>query len=150
VTGNKPDDPVPLRSLKRSLLGLLVVAAVSGAGAAGYAFGHARPQTPETVTVRATSAPAAYLDDEYTYLGAVRSWPERPKAAAKNPFRGFDQARLVELGRTVCIRAADRDMDFDGMLFVLKLNPHQTYVVITEAIDKLCPSQRKHLKKLRS
>jgi hypothetical protein len=136
--------------LKRSLIGLFVVASVSGAVAAGYALGRSRVDAPETVSVLATTAPAAYLDVEYTYLGALRTWPERPKATTKNPFRGFDERRLIDLGRTVCVRAGDPDMDFDGMLFLLKLSPHQTYVVITEAIDKLCPSQRKQLKKLRS
>ena len=135
----------PLRLLQRSLIGLFVVAAVSGAAAAGYALGRSRAETPAAITT-----PTVYLDAEYTYLGAVRSWPERPHATTKNPFRGFEEARLVALGRTVCIHATDPDLDFNGILRLLKLNAHQTYVVITEAIDKLCPSQRKQLKKLRS
>jgi hypothetical protein len=136
--------------LQRSLIGLFVVAAVSGAAAAGYAYGHSHADREQQIVVRSSSAQPIYLDAEYTYLGALRTWPERPKAKTKNPFRGFDAPKLVEIGRTVCTRAGDPDMDFDGMLFLLKLNPHQTYVAITEAIDKLCPSQRKHLNKLRS
>lgn len=132
----------------RTLVVLFGVAAVGAAAAAGYVAG--RESAAQSPNVPAEKKPAVYLDDGYTYLGAVRSWPAKPKSRSKNPFPNFGDARLVELGRTVCIRAGDPGMDFDGMLFLLKLNPHQTFVVITEAIDKLCPSQRAHLEDLTS
>lgn len=119
------------------MLALVVVA-----GAVGYALGRAGDSDAEAASL--------YLDDEYTFVGAARSWPRSPNASITDPFTGVEDARLVELGRTVCVRAADPDMDFDGMLHLLALDPHQTFVIITEAIDKLCPSRQPQLDDLTS
>jgi hypothetical protein len=85
---------------------------------------------------------AAYLDVEYDYLGAIETWPAEPEAQERDPFAGeVSDAELVSAGRTVCTRAGDPGMTFEGMMNLLDFDPHETYVVMAEAADKLCPSQ---------
>jgi hypothetical protein len=123
-----------LRGLSAAVLTLVLAAALSGA----YQLGRA---TAESVS----PATGPWLDAEYDYLGALRTWPARTGSRTSDPFRGVAEARLVAAGRTVCIRATDPGMNADGMLDLLELDPHQTYVVVTESLDKLCPSQSSHL-----
>ena len=99
----------------------------------GYAVGRSGAQS---------SAPI-YLDIEYDFIGAARTWPAEPDARVADAF-GEDQ-ELVEAGRTVCTRAGDEDMSFGAMTDLLKMTPHQTYIVMAEAGDKLCPSQATRL-----
>lgn len=84
--------------------------------------------------------PSAYLDAEYDFLGALATWPAAAGSATDGPFPETTDAALLAAGRTVCLRAGDPGMTFDGITDLLELNPHQTYVVMAEAASKLCPS----------
>lgn len=78
------------------------------------------------------------LDVEFDFIGAVRTWQE--EGSTEDPFADMNDAELVEAGRTACLRATDADMSFNGMLDLLGTSPHQTYAILAEASDKLCPS----------
>ncbi len=93
-------------------------------------------------TVDAASIPV--LDAEFDFAGAARTWTE--DGSTTDPFEDHDDAELVTIGRTACLRAGDADMTFDGMSDLLRLDPHATYAALSEAADKLCPSQRAALK----
>ncbi len=121
-----------VRLVSLSILIALLAVAFYG----GYAMG----------TIGAQASSPIYLDAEYDFIGAARTWPAEPNARMTDPF-GEDQA-LIEAGRTVCTRAGDEDMSFGAMADLLNMTPHQTYVVMAEARDKLCASQATHLASL--
>jgi hypothetical protein len=161
-----PDPAAAVRSpLRRRLARLLAgVAALALVAAVPAAFELGRATAPRvtappaapsatqagTPAAAESAAPVAlpdgpWLDAEYDYLGALRTWPARAGYVVTDPFRGLTEGRLVAAGRTVCTRAQDPGMNADGMLDLLDLDPHQTFVVVTESLDKLCPSQSSRL-----
>jgi hypothetical protein len=75
------------------------------------------------------------FDVEFNYVASARSWTQE---TGEDPFEGTSDQELMEKGRTVCLRATDDDMNFDGMSDILGTEPHQTYVLLAEAADKLC------------
>jgi hypothetical protein len=123
-----------MHSTRKMWMALLVGAAAGVL--AGFALAMLTPGQAEA------NRPTAYLDAEFDYLGAVETWPRAPGSSARDPFGGeVTDGELVTAGRIVCERAADGGMSFDGMLDLLGFDPHQTYVVLVEAADKLCPSR---------
>ena len=137
-----------------ALLAIIIAALMGAAAAAGYVYaeemGAATESESKTVvdTVKAET-PIVY-DVEYDYLGALETWPAEPDSQRRNPFPNVNTTTLVEAGRTVCVEATNEEMNFDGFLDLLKMNPHQTYVIITEAINKLCPGHSDALPRLSS
>lgn len=132
------DLPGPSRRRRgRPLRAALVAVAVLLVASAAFVAGRA--------TAPRDDPPAVYLDDEYDFLGALSTWPAAPGSSATDPFQGQAPERLVAAGRTVCTRAGDPGMDAYGMADLLGFDPHQTFVIVTESVDKLCPSQRDRL-----
>lgn len=130
----RPDPGRRIRRVVAAVTALVLAAALPVAFSLGRAT--AQPVRP---------AAGAWLDAEYDYLGALRTWPSSAGSSVSDPFRGVAESRLVAAGHTVCTHAQDPGMNADGMLDLLRLDPHETYVVVTEALDKLCPSQSSHL-----
>lgn len=159
--GAYPATPPPARpALRRGLARLLAaVTALTLVAAVPTAFELGRRSArqdagPGLPAAAATTAPVEapealpdgpWLDAEYDYLGALRTWPARAGYVVTDPFRNVAEGRLVAAGRTVCTRAQDPGMNADGMVNLLDLDPHQTFVVVTESLDKLCPSQSSRL-----
>lgn len=128
------------------------LAAVAAAAALAATFTLAWVTASTVAPVRAGAAATAdepWFDAEFDFLGAVATWPVTPEAKKDDPFRGVSDGTLLAGAGTVCTRAGDRGMDAAGMGDLLRTDPHQTYVLVTEAIDKLCPSQTRHLADLR-
>lgn len=132
-SGPVGSDPSPKSGVSLSVVGLLVGLALILGASAGFLLA---PQD-------ASPTPGdPSLDAEWDYLGAMDTWPAEQSGTDPDPFDDdFSDAELVAAGRVVCTRAADPDMSFDGMLDLLRMSPHQTYVVMAESADKLCPSQ---------
>jgi hypothetical protein len=156
-----PERPRP-RLRRRLVRPLAAVAALALAAAVPLAYELGRAEGTEGAAAAPPAAVAAgpasdaagalpalsdgpWLDAEYDYLGALRTWPASPGRTALDPFKGVSERRLVVAGRTVCTRAQDPGMNADGMLDLLDMDPHKTFVVVTESLDKLCPSQASRL-----
>jgi hypothetical protein len=105
--------------------------------AIGLAFVVGRTTAPQA---DASEAATPVLDVEFDFIGAVHTWEQ--EGSSEDPFADVPDGELVDAGRTACLRATDPDMSFDGMLDLLGTSPHQTYAILAEASDKLCPSHR--------
>ena len=137
-----------------ALLVMIIAALMGAAAVAGYVYaeemGAVTESESKTVVDTVEAETPILYDVEYDYLGALETWPAEPNSQRSNPFQNVNSTKLVEAGRTVCVEATNEEMNFDGLLDLLKMNPHQTYVIITEAINKLCPGHSGALPRLSS